>query len=312
MFSRSIRAVAARSAWQHSQLFAVGIAFVCLIPLNAICQEKPTQAESPSTAEGATSDDKNAERYLLRFRFQPQQQLKYETKQTIIQTGVASFGEQVEKNKVEQRRVYTVTSVDGSDTAAASMQFEYVRMERTLRDEDPLVFDSDMKPDEVPAYFRSAAKGLKGNAPEYQLSARGIPVDKEGVEQTPEGGQASFMIPLPEDEKAIGDTWSTFVEVKVRMAAQVFRTVRLRKTFRLKAVEDGIATISMSTSVVGSVKDRSLRVQLMQATPSGTFWFDLDRGLITKKEIRFNNTVLNAMGPKTMVSAKGRTVERLL
>ncbi|MEP3482175.1 MAG: hypothetical protein ABJZ55_23220 [Fuerstiella sp.] len=275
----------------------------------ATTEAAKTEAAAPSKSEAIKPAENT---YQLRYKFQPNQTLKYETKQTIIQTGVAPFGQQVETNKVEQRRVYTITNVADAENATASMQFEYVRMERDMGKNDPIVFDTKMKPDDVPKFFRMAAKSLKKKAPTYELQANGINIDEERVEQTPTGGQASFVVPMPETAKSIGESWTTFVEVKVRLAEQMFRTVKLRKTFRLQSVDNGIAEISMSTSTVGAIKDTRVQVQLLQATPSGTIWFDVDRGLVTKKEIRFSNTVLNAMGPKTMVSAKGRTIERLL
>ena len=289
--------------------------------------DSKTAAADATASEGATSkttevvatepakseaDQPAEDTYQLRYKFQPNQTLKYETKQTIIQTGVAPFGQQVETNKIEQRRVYTITNVADAENATASMQFEYVRMERDMGKNPPIVFDTKMKLDDVPKFFRHAAKSLKKKAPTYELKAKGINTNEDQVEQTPTGGQATFVVPMPEAAKSIGESWTTFVEVKVRLAEQMFRTVKLRKTFRLKSVDNGIAEISMSTSTVGAVKDTRVRVQLLQATPSGTIWFDVDRGLVTKKEIRFSNTVLNAMGPKTMVSAKGRTIERLL
>lgn len=275
-------------------------------------ESRPVEVVEPAEQSESEPAESAAATYQLRYKFQPNQTLKYETKQTIIQTGVAPFGTQVETNKIEQRRVYTITDAANAGSATASMQFEYVRMERNTGKSAPVVFDTNMKPDDVPKFFRMAAKGLKSKAPIYELQSIGIAVNDENIEQNPTGGQASFIVPMPEVPKAINETWTTFVEVKVRIAEKMFRTIKLRKTFRLKAVEDGIAEIGMSTSTVGSIKDPRVKVQLLQATPSGTIWFDIDRGIVKKKEIHFSNTVLNAMGPKTMVSAKGRTIERLL
>lgn len=305
---------------------SLSLAILGLFVLSAACSTATAQSdttnsdsEATQTAElsgtetPATQPAKSAAAtYQLRYKFQPDQTLKYETKQTIIQTGVAPFGKQVETNKIEQRRIYTITDVQDAGNATASMQFEYVRMERNTDKADPIVFDTKMKSEDVPQFFRGAARSLKTKAPTYELKTTGIDIDDKNLEQTLAGGQASFIVPMPESDVAIGETWTTFVEVKVRIAEQMFRTVKLRKTFRLKAVEDGVAEIGMATSTVGSVKDPRVQVQLLQATPAGTVWFDVDRGIVTKKEIRFNNTVLNAMGPKTMVSAKGRTIERLL
>lgn len=293
-------------------LVGLGFLAACFCLANAAAQSTQEQNSDTSLAPSVEQSESAEQTYHLRYKFEPNQTLRYETTQTIIQTGVASFGEKVETDKAEQRRVYTITDVTDGNNATASMQFEYVRMERGTADTEPIVFDTTMKKEEIPQFFRGFANGLKSKAPTYELLPNGVAVDDENVEQTIAGGQASFAFPLPDEPQAVGDSWTTFVEVRVRLAEQMFRTVKLRKTFRLKAVEDGIAEISLSTSTVGSVKDPRVKVQLLQATPSGTIWFDVDRGLVTKKEFRFSKTVLNGLGPETLVSSKGRIVERLL
>lgn len=287
--------------------FSIGVICGCAGSVQAQVQTPADEARSvESPAEHP------AKTYKLQYKFKPNQTLRYKTVQTVIQTGVASFGQKVETDKAEQRRLYTITNVTDDQTATASMQFEYVRMERDTNESDPIVFDTEMKKEDIPQFFRGVANGLKAKAPTYQLLSAGTLVDEDQVEQAPAGGQASFVFPLPTEAKAVGDSWTTYVEVRVRLAEQMFRTVKIRKTFRLKAVEGNVAEISMSTSTVGSVKDPRVKVQLLQATPSGTIWFDIDRGLVTKKEFKFNSTVLNALGPETLVSAKGRIVESLM
>ena len=55
-----------------------------------------------------------------------------------------------------------------------------------------------------------------------------------------------------------------------------------------------------------------MRSQLIKATPKGTLTLDIDRGLMLKRDIRYDETVLNAIGPNSVVLCHGNSTEELL
>ena len=279
------------------------------VPTTIIVLCLPALVGADNTATDATSE---TPKVTLRFRFHAGEELRYETSQKIQQQAVAASATKLDVTKVQQRRLFRITDVDENGQASASMQFEKVRMEVKSNDLPPQVFDSSMKDQEIPPVFRSAARKLKGNAPTYSLEPTGTRVKPDGYEEVPDDGQASFMMPLPEDPVTVGDSWKSYINVKVRIAEGVKRDVRLLRTYKIESIADGIATIDMSTSVASQVRSRTARVQLMQATPQGKILFDIDNGRVIRKEMIFARSVLGAMGPQTMLSSSGRTVEKLL
>ena len=44
-----------------------------------------------------------------------------------------------------------------------------------------------------------------------------------------------------------------------------------------------------------------MRSQLIKATPKGTLTLDIERGVMVKREIRYDETVLNAIGANSVV-----------
>ena len=66
----------------------------------------------------------------------------------------------------------------------------------------------------------------------------------------------------------------------------------------------------------GDIADPQIRLQilalLLQSTPNGNVRFDVKNGQVLRRELRFDNYVLGAVGPDTMLTAKGKTVEVLL
>ena len=278
----------------------LAIAFVVLVVQNRAASSEKEEPKDPEP-----------QRYLLRYQFAPGEKLRYESVNQLIQQGVAAAGTKVDTTRIRQARLFTIDEVGEDGMAKASMQFEHVRMEIQSNDAEPEIYDSEMPAGEVPVQFRGTARKVAGAAPKYTLQPQGTPVSDEGIELTPKGGQASFMIPLPEAEVSVGETWKVNMMVTVRIASGVKRDIVLLRTYRLKNVEDDVATIGFSTSVLSSVKAPALRAQLLQATPQGEMLFDLKNGRLLRKEMRIDRMVIGALGPGTMLSAKGATVETL-
>ncbi|MCR9201420.1 MAG: hypothetical protein NXI04_22475 [Planctomycetaceae bacterium] len=271
-------------------------------------------AVSPAEASPAQEDAETAAalEHLIRFHFEPGTALKYDSRQAVRQVANTPKGVKTDVSKVDQVRVFTVKKVDKDGSADLQMQFASVKMEIQPNDAAPVKFDNRMSPSRVPSIFRSTADKLRGAAPKYHVKTSGAPVDHEGKLVTNPAGQASFVFPLPQEKVAVGDTWRVQIPVRVRVAENVMRTVHLLRTFRLKAVENGVATITFATSIDRSVKNAAIKGQLIQSTPQGTITFDLQRGLVLKRVLKFNSTVINAFGARTMLSATGQTVETLL
>lgn len=268
----------------------------------------------PARADGDL--DANVEgtgpKYLLRYKFHNGDELRYRTQQTVTQRAVATEVQKVDASRADQTRVFTISSVNQSGAAKATMQFETVHMEVQTNDAPAIVFDSSMDADKVPKRFRVVAEKLKSVAPLFTVQPCGTPLSEDGTEQIPNTGQACFLIALPKNEISVGDSWSTKLEVDVRMAPGVMRKIRLFRSYKLKSVEDDVAEIEFFTSIRSPVKSAHVKALLLQATPRGEIRFDVARGVVLRKELRFDKFVLGAMGPNTMLSAKGKTVEQLL
>jgi hypothetical protein len=282
--------------------------FCVILSAHTVAQDKPSAVEKPA-ADAPTS---SVEKYLLRFNFKEGETLRYETEQRVTQKAVAAVGAKVDLSTVKQTRLFRVGDVSEQGEAQVSMQFEYVRMELRSDDQPMEVFDTSMKESEVPTKFRAAARKLMRPAPTFTLRTEGTPVSDEGVEQIPKGGQAGFMMPLPPEPIAVGQTWKVNIQPEVRIAEGVMRKISLLRTYRLKEVEGDVAIITFATSVASKVRSPAIKAQLLQATPRGTVMFNVKLGRVLERELTFDRSVMGAVGPNTILSAKGRTTEILL
>ncbi|HQX49216.1 MAG TPA: hypothetical protein PLY87_06490 [Planctomycetaceae bacterium] len=321
-------------------------------------------AEAPADAPVSKETDSPAPpAWTLRYKFLPDQKLRYKSTESVTLDAMVGENRKVDVTGIEQRRVFTVTSVDDANAAKFTMQYEFVKMQVQTNEFEPVVFDTTMKPEEIPPSFRNTARALQGSAPRFWISSLGSPLRESDLtnggaptstavaragnvtvtprksessasdiqqvsattaepnSQTPDSARTdkpeavtavTFLMPLPEQAVEIGETWREVIPVSVRVTEDINRTVNILRTFRLESVENGIATISFRSSVEAAIKSPTLRSQLIKATPKGTLTFDVERGVMLKRVINYDEMVMNAIGQNSVVLCNGSSTEVLL
>ena len=122
----------------------------------------------------------------------------------------------------------------------------------------------------------------------------------------------SFLMLLPETPVSAGGTWKEEFLVQVRGGQDLQLPVQILRTYRLESVENGIAKVTFRSSVRTPLRGTVVRSQLIQATPSGSFLLDLKRGLMVRREFRWNETVIGALGPESILASHGNQTDELL
>ena len=311
--------------------------------------------ESPAEAVESGAATVESPTWTLRYKFVADQKLRYRNTEDVTLDATQGQIRKVDVTAIEQRRIFTVSSVDAAGAARLAMQYEFVRMQSQTNDFASVVFDTTMKSDDIPPAFRNTARQLKGSAPRFWISSLGSalkettstaghePAEKavaragnvtvthkesepatgsvqQAVSTSPtkkaEAADASsavtFLMPLPEHPVAVGDTWREMIPVSVRVTEQISRQINILRTFRLESVANGIAKISFRSSIEAAVKSPTMRSQLIKATPKGTLTFDIERGVMVKREVRYDESVLDALGPNSVVLCHGKGTEELL
>ncbi len=354
-------------------LLAAPFASAC--PLDTTADSSASSVDAPAAQKDDSSanvetpaEPAQSQTWTLRYKFLLGQQLRYKNTESVTLDAMQGELRKVDVTSFEQRRVFTVASVDDTGSAKLAMQYEFVRMQRQTNEFPPVVFDTNMEAKEVPPEFKNTARDLKGSAPKFWLSNLGAalqesdtaegyqlatkPVAQAGnvivgdkpasvatgdvkqavaessttieeaekteksvIEKTEKSRTANavtFLMPLPEHAVAVNESWREVIPVNVRVTEEISRKINILRTFRLESVEDGIATISFRSSVEAAVKSPTMRSQLIKATPKGTLTIDIERGVMLKREIRYDETVLNAIGQNSVVLCNGSSTEVLM
>lgn len=321
------------------------------VPTATEATAKPS--ELPAAAEPSQPvADAESTGWTLRYQFHEGQRLRYQMEQKMaLEANLGERGQSIDRSALRQRRLFTVSSVNEDSSAAFTMQFENVWMQKQSDDFPAVEFDSSMKPGEVPLVYQQVAHQLKGNAPRYVLTSRGLSkqpdktpakverasgenpssappaeplvasaatassIELASGQTAAEKEQAdpgSFLAALPEHEVRVGETWKEQITVTARLQEDVNVDVPILRTFRLDSVEDGIATISFQCSVQSRVRSPIVKGQLIQATPRGTIRIDTNRGLMLWRENIYNTSVFGALGQNTILTCVGRSTEELI
>lgn len=290
-----------------------------------------TEATKPEPTTKAATET-TTEKHLLRYQFHPSQKLRYESIQKMTLDATVGEAKKVDVSEVRQMRLFTVSSIEPDGAAKLSMQFEKVWMQKQVDNDPPVQFDSSMKPTEVPGLFRPVAHSLKGSAVQYWISTVGAScypkedpqaIIRDKDEESINGFAAfnapatrndpgSFLMLLPETPVAAGESWKESIQVLVRGSENAALPVSILRTYRLDEIKDGVALVSFRSSVNTPLRGVMIKTQLIQATPSGKFRFDLKRGVMLSREFRYNETVIGALGPESVLTSKGTQTETLI
>ncbi len=276
----------------------------------------------------APDPDGQQRTWLLRYRFQTGQSLRYESTKTRTLTTVRGGRTQTDITRVRQIRRFDVVRVDPAGSAELDMRFESVNMSLQTADRPPQIFDSTTPLEQVPPCFRPIAAQLRDMRPVFVVHPTGAPISESGdligpsESETQDGDrlppETRLMLPLPEHAVAIGDTWKYYNTVRVRVGKDpdreedIFRRIRLVTICRLWQVTDGVAEIRFQTTAVSRVRLPSVQALLIEALPKGHVLLDLNSGRMTERFVRHDRTVFGAWGPQTLLTSTAKMVETLL
>ena len=122
----------------------------------------------------------------------------------------------------------------------------------------------------------------------------------------------NFLVPLPTEPISVGHRWKQKFDEPISVGKGLTQQIPMLRQYELTSVSDGIATIKFKTSILALLNDPKIQGQLAQQTPSGTIEFDIERGLIRSRKSITNETVVNALGPQTVLQVVGESTEKLV
>lgn len=260
-------------------------------------------------ALGVTGSLSAEETYQLRYKFAPEQVLSY------VSQNDAALVIQHDQAKEEPRhtemmiRTMRVTSVGPDGVANLDLSIDRAYMTATS-DGETVVYDSD-HPEKASEEFAEVNEATRKPIQMRVTSlGKGLPLDAQA-----DPVNNDLLILLPEEAVSVGGTWKEKFESGVQVDAKtekLMRPLKLERRFTLKSVENGIATIAMTTECLSPRVDPFQEAQVMQRKPAGTLKFDIARGCLVDRELKIDQRAVGFQGVGTQMAIRTVKIDRLV
>jgi hypothetical protein len=280
------------------------------------------KAADEGTSEKASDAEAEAEpqSILLRYQFKKGQYVHYEEDSRSEMKLMARQQTQSTKENRRTNKHFRVVSVDENGSAVVEPIIDRVQMEVRNDNDPPVTYDSANE-GAAPKDFQPVEETIGKPSLRIRYSANGsveqlLPLNAQSHEKTDDSEQQkqNFLIAFPESAVAIGEAWTDnyMIDVSVdgKLRNPLKKRVKIRRTYTLKEIKDGIASIDFRIFPLAVERDPRIKGELIHHSRFGNVQFDIKRGIILEWQSSSSGQVFDAFGPSSMMEALSSTTER--
>lgn len=276
-----------------------GALFVSLLAFQARSEE-PAAAVPDGTAK-----------YDLKYKFIPGEVLMTEVvHRASVRTSIQGTTQTAETQS-KSVKMWKVEGVDESGAATFTYMVDNIEMWQKSSGRNEVRYDS--KTDEtVPPGYEEVARSVGVPLSVVTMDPRGTIVRRKETRANPVGVSTQMTMPLADHPIAIGESWTSPVEIDVTLKDGTQKKVQTRQKFTLESVSDGLALIKVDSQVLTPVSDPSIEAQLVQRLSSGSVQFDIEAGRVVSQQLDLDKHVIGFNGPTSSMHYVTRSTEKLL
>ena len=121
-----------------------------------------------------------------------------------------------------------------------------------------------------------------------------------------------ITVPLPEGPVAVGHVWKVSYRISIPDSHERPRQIRTRRRMELKAVNNGVATITADYQILTQIDDPAIEARLAPRLSHNTIKFDIAAGRIISQQMDIDKRVLGFQGPASSIHRLIRRTEQLI
>jgi hypothetical protein len=271
----------------------------------------PALFADEETDQSAPAPAADAKRYDLKYKFKLGETLLTEvvhraTVQTTIQ-GTTQIAET--QSKSIKRWQIEKLEADGTVTLLHSVDSIDMRQKTQGRAEIRYNSETDK---EVPPGYEEAAAAVNVPLTMATMDNRGKVLKRFEKRAQPSGMSTQITLPLPAEPVAVGQSWSSPLDIDVTLQDGTMKKIKTRQKFTLSKVDDDLATIAVDSQILSPINDPAIEAQLIQRLSAGTVKFDLHAGRVLSQQLDLDRHVIGFSGNSSSMHYVTRFTERLL
>lgn len=259
-------------------------------PAAAVTPEAPVPSAAPAPLQT----------YTLRFQFTKGESSHYAVRQQ--NELEVEYNEVAEKTKSQANSVrhFKVLDVDSEGVATLELCIDRCYMTAT-QNGTTVTYDSTRPEAEVPSQFYQVAAMLGRPSVQIKMSPSGKVVGitsllGQAVDSlTADDQKLDVLFTLPEKPVVVGQSWTETTKAEVAAAAALVggakESVTIERRYTLTGVKDGIASITLKTTVLSPNIDPEKQTQLIQKLWQGEIRFDIAAGRMIARRQEINEEV---------------------
>ena len=272
--------------------------------------DKP-KAGKGALGQGTRGTQDTAAKVNLRYKFTPGETLETEVvHRTKVKTTVQGTTQTAESQSTSVK-VWKITDVTDEGTVTFDHMVARVEMWQRTSGRQKVRYNSDTDT-KVPPGYEHVAEAVGVPVSTVTMSARGKIITRKEHRDQPMGVSTQMTMPLPERRIAIGESWSSPLEIDVARKDGSIKKIQTRQKFTLGKVADGVATIKVDSQVLTPVHDPAIEAQLIQRLSQGTVRFDIDSGRVLSQQLDLDRHVIGFSGAASSMHYVTRFTEKLI
>jgi len=258
----------------------------------------------------AAHADDHTGKVLLRYRFVTGESLPTRVEHRALTETTMNGVTQTVETMTDSTKTWTVVEVDEAGNATLEHTVDDVTMTSRTSDRGEVRWVSGSGAEPPPGY-EIVPHSLGVPLVRMTVSADGRVLDRHELRPCPPAATGDLVVvPLPEQEVAVGAEWTVPQDVVVEVPNGPRKAVRTRLRYRLEEVNDGVATITVDTTVLTPIDDPRLEARLLERIWDGRITFDIAGGRVLGRQTSIDRRVVGFGGPQSSVRYKASLEER--
>lgn len=270
------------------------------------------QEDTDKAIERATANLVRQQKYDLRYKMKVGDVIRWSSDHS-ESSRTQMAGETDNQSSRAQAKVnWEITAVDSHGNVTFVFQIDSVDMWQQKNDEQAISFNSETDK-EAPIDYEIFNQCVGTQVTKTVVTPKGQVLDRQDyVKQAKIGMSKMTILPLPKDPVAVGHQWYVPGNLSAKDEDGVMRHLETRVHYSLDKVVDNKAYIAFQTEILTPFDSNRVRSQIMQNMAKGFAVFDIERGLVVRREVDWNETVQGFQGAGSYLKYNAAYSERFV